>query len=204
MTTDVTSIHHVLQLRTALSLPPGLSADDIRRTETLRRIQECMALIAAGVPFEHESAVPGKGTQTALQAFMEAQAWNQYPESVGPISELFSAYVRHGYILVDGPAVRPIRPGNKYPDHWLPLEQAVVTPCIPTLIALIDNGADVAKVEGGDIIAFARKNTPRTKIAQMVVDITEAIMRRQISLAGAAAASTPASARPASRRSPGV
>ena len=201
MTTDVTPIHHFLQLRSALSSAAGLSPDDIRRTETLRRVQECMALIAAGVPCEHKSAVPGNGTQAALQAFMEAQVWNQYPESAGPISELFAAYVRGGSILVDGPPNPVIEPGTGKTKHWLPLEQAVVTPCIPTLLALIDNGADTTKVEGGDLIAFARKNTPQSKIDQMVVDITEAVMRRQISLAAVAA---PATTRPASRRSPGV
>lgn len=196
-----TPTQHLLLLRSTLDAPAGLMHDDARRVITLTRVQECLALVAAGVPCEFEGNFPGNSARKPLQAFMEAQLWDQYPECVGPLSALFAAYVRSGDIQVDGPAVRLIRPGNTYPDHWLPLEQAIVTPCMPTLIALIDNGADTTKVEGGDLIVFARKNTPQSKIDQMVVNITEAIMRRQITLAAAAA---PASARPASRRSPGV
>lgn len=189
---------HLSTLRLALELARHPDASPVTCDEVDRLSGICREYIARGIDVGMAPSVP-KVASPALQAFIDLQGWRRHPGVERHLLRLFGDYVRAGFIRVDGPDAAPMHPETGKPLHWRPLEQAVVTGAVDTMLALIDNGARSQLVDGGDVLAFIRSTQTALMAPVMVGLAARAFMERRIGEL-AAAPSEPGTAKPARRR----
>jgi hypothetical protein len=167
-------------LRTSLQISSRLPFADPRQKAVSGLVARCREMLANGIGCCDDKAKLGAKLYSALSPFLEYPRWARYPEQAALLAGIFADYVGRGYIRVDAPC--------EPHSADLPLEQAVTRSSIPTLVVLIENGADETKVHGGDLLAFIGTHGDLAIGNEMTAAAAEALMRRRMSQSTTAAA----------------
>jgi len=170
------SASHVHALRDAIKLS-NISDSSTLPEGAKTAVTKCLAFI--------ENRVLLSGDELgALDRLVINNDWGMYPE----MRDLFSAYVKAGYIDVDAPMTQI---GRLFPEGSIPLEAAIIIGNVSAFKALLQNEADEARVPSPatpgvhvrDIIDFINIYQPHEETKhQLIATLTEHRMERQIAM----------------------